>query len=261
MNDFTCDQFNELIFGYIDDDLNAEDKVKFENHLTTCAKCNEEFQKTTNLFSSIKNSRYAINNKLYASLLPQITVESKQMRSNNILKKIRIYGSAAVAAVIMIVILTYFMPMMNIVQDTTANDMQISETYSMAGSDEEAVAEENIPEVAKAQKYVAYDVAPSQAYALDTTDDTMSEYLNTYAPDYINKTSTLYITYDDVMLTSQIIPTEVIDNTDYSVYVIDIASNSAFNIEEVTNCDEVYNNAEANERYAIILSFNSIEIE
>ena len=257
MIEFTCDQFKELMFDYIDGELNSNDALQFENHLKNCnCDCNEEFNKLKKMMDSIKASRYVTGNELYAALVPQIEVESKKIRKNNLLRNIRNYGSVAVAAVVMIVMLVYFMPTADIVyNNSTAMDS--------AAAAPEVYIDEAVPEEVHDVKAVA-EVAPqSAAFALPGPppaadgDFKMIEYLNKYAPEYINTAESLYISYEEVNLPEGIVTAEIIGKSEYSVYVIDRFSNFAFDVGDATEFSAVYNVSIPDRPYLVIISFNS----
>lgn len=270
MNDFTCDQFKELMFDYIDDLLDNDKKLKFEDHIKNCINCSEEYQKAKKLLESIKESKFVIGNELYTALIPQIVVESKQKKKNNLFKKIRIYGSAAVAAVVMIIMVAYFLPISNIVNDVTpqAQDNSAGEfgagklEEQLYGNDdiyyEDIVVEECEEDIAETAEVRLYSVTTAQS------EDVMSQYLNTYVPDYADSTDTLYICYDAVELPEEVVTAEVVTDDEYSAYVIDRFSNIAFDVTEVTNIAAVYNDSTDTDnvkQYVIIISFSSTENE
>jgi predicted anti-sigma-YlaC factor YlaD len=39
-----CDEYKELLMGYLDDELNEEQKQKLNQHLTRCKQCTEELE-------------------------------------------------------------------------------------------------------------------------------------------------------------------------------------------------------------------------
>jgi Predicted transmembrane transcriptional regulator (anti-sigma factor) len=271
MIDFTCDQFKELMFDYIDGELSSDEALQFENHLKNCGgDCSNEFEKLKKMMDSIKASRYVTGNELYAALVPQIEIESKSIRHNNMLRNIRMYGSVAVAAVIMIVMLVYFMPMADIMQESTAQNSKIADEIQV---EEYAIAAEIAEEIkmakdaGKISDRVCYDeeaeMAPSATpfalpgEAVPAGEAEMSKYLKQYAPEYIDTAESLYISYDDVNLPDGIVTVEVIGKAEYSVYVINRFSNVAFDVGDATEFAHVYNVAVPDKPYLIIISFNS----
>lgn len=252
MNDFTCNQFIDLIFSYIDNELSTDEKLNIEEHMEKCPECKAEYQKAKNLLETIKESRYTADNRLYTTLVPRL----KQMRQRSILNKIRMYGSVAVAAVIILVTIVYVMPMTksnitdnSLVFDAEMNEMQLAET------EQEIAIEET------GQKIVAGEIMPSRvALYSDSTSSsrlTMTDYLNAYAPDYVDDTEALYVSYDDVSLPEEIVTDKVVSDIKYSIYVIDRFANTAFDIGEVTEYSTVYYSDNNTLRYVIILKFNS----
>ena len=258
MIDFTCDQFKELMFDYIDGELGSDDAAQFENHLKNCGgdcNCSEEFEKLKKMMDSIKASRYVTGNELYAALVPQIEIESKKIRKNNLLRNIRNYGSVAVAAVVMIVMLVYFMPTADIVYNnsTSMMDTAATEVY------DEAMPEEAYGDSNKASAEAAPQIAAAFALPVPppVADFEMIEYLNKYAPEYVDTTESLYISYDEVNLPDGIITAEIIGKAEYSVYIIDRLSNIAFDVSDVTEFSTVYNVTLPDKPYLVIISFNS----
>ncbi|MHC4638738.1 MAG: anti-sigma factor family protein [Planctomycetota bacterium] len=45
----TCQDHKELMMGYLDDELDAQQKKVFEEHISTCQKCKEELEEFTHL--------------------------------------------------------------------------------------------------------------------------------------------------------------------------------------------------------------------
>lgn len=252
MNDFTCNQFIDLIFNYIDNELSTDEKLKMEEHMEKCSECKIEYQKAKNLLETIKESRYTTDNRLYTTLVPQLN----QMKKRSILNKIRVYGSVAVAAMITIVMLIYVMPVMNpkisnnsLAFDAEMNEMQLEEAK------EEIIIEET------REKSAAGEIMPSQialySDRIKSAELTMTDYLNTYAPDYVDNTEALYVSYDDVDLPGEIVTDKVVSDIKYSIYVIDRFANVAFDVGEATEYSTVYYSDNNTLRYVIILKFNS----
>ena len=259
MTDFTCSNFKELMFDYIDGELNEEEVDKFENHIKNCGgDCGEEFREIEKMMSSVRDSRYVIDGELYAALVPKIEAESKKIKMDNMLRNIRRYGSVGIAAIVMIVILVYFAPLSDIVND----DSTLSDSMEIAG------AAEDVQIAPNSQETVIYTeleiaVAVPRAYTIPAEEaaepSEMLEYLNNYAPDYINDTETLYISYNEVNVPDDVIVDEVIAQSECSVYVISKLSNDTFDIDEVTEYTTVYDTSENGKTYLVIIAFNSNE--
>ena len=263
MTDFTCSDFKELIFDYIDGELNAEEVDKFENHMKNCTgDCDEEFQKVEKMMNSVRDSRYVIDGKLYAALVPQIEIESKKIRMDNMLRNIRRYGSVGIAAMIMIVVLVYFTPISDIVNKSSLSDsgmdIAIAEDAEIAANVKDTVV------------YAEIDISPTGGMAVPgalialppvepAEPSEMIDYLNAYVPDYVTETEVLYISHNEVNLPEGVIAEKFITNPECSVYVINRFSNADFNISEATDYDTLYDTSESGKAYIVIIAFNSDE--
>lgn len=244
MTEFTCNQFQELIFDYIDDILNTEDKVNFEKHVNDCAECGIELNKTKAMLESIKDSRYVTNGELYVSLMPLIKTESKRMKLSDIYKKIYRYGAVAVAAVFIVMILIHNIPATDLVNEKSAEN--IVETYGADLAMDEAVPEN--------------EMIQRSLFSIENEEDSMLYYLNTYAPEYADTAKTLYVYNEEVEIPEQIITSEVEETPQYTLYVINIFANREF---KINNNATVYNRqADDSEKpYIVIISFNSNDTE
>jgi len=53
----TCQEYKDLMMGYLDDELNEAQRNQFEKHIETCSECKaelEQFKKLKNLTDSVK---------------------------------------------------------------------------------------------------------------------------------------------------------------------------------------------------------------
>jgi hypothetical protein len=262
MTDFTCGNFKELIFDYIDGELNAEDTDKFENHMKNCSgDCNEEFRRIQNMMSSVKESRYTIKGELYAALVPHIETESRNIKVNNVFRNARKFGSIGIAAMIMLVMLVYFMPISDIVNNSMSKSNQVA--AEIAEDIQTESGEIEVIDYSDAPKASA--VAVPGLFAMTSPEaelahpSVMVDYLNAYAPSYADETEKLYISYNEVSLPEGVIADEVITQPECSVYVINLLSNSMFDMSEVTDYDTVYDTSETGKMYLVIIAFDSDE--
>lgn len=244
MMEFTCDRFQELMFDYIDDNLNKEDKANFEKHVNECAECDIELNKAKAMLETIKESRYVTNGELYVSLVPLIKTESKRIRLSDIRKKIYRYGVVAVAAVFIFVVLIHSIPKTDLVSDNSTGT--VAESYEADLAMDEAVPEEKMIQ--------------RSLFSMQSEEDSMLYYLNTYAPEYADTTQALYVYNEEVELPEQVVTSEVEETPQYTIYVINKFANSGF---EINDNATVYNTqADDYEKpYIIIISFNSNDTE
>jgi len=240
MTDFTCEPancgiMNDIMFDYIDGELNESDKEKFDEHLLTCELCRKEFESRKNLILNISDARYNLESSLSAALVPQI----KQIKRQNFLKT---FGTiTAAAAVFVLVTLAYFNPFVNKV----TNDMALNETLQMNfdimayGAIEEAAVE---IEIAEARSYNS----PAPEVSIVSP---MFEYLSLYAPEYVDTTSVLYICYTNIEFPKEVVVVTVKIEPNYTANIVR-NTNFEFNIEAA----EVYTDS-VEKPYIVIIEF------
>ena len=92
-----CIEFNELIFSYIDGELNDSQNELFENHMKKCPSCHKEYQANAKLLSDIHALPMEELPKGYCKRLhvrlDDAKVSSKKIKRNNFIKYIGIAAS------------------------------------------------------------------------------------------------------------------------------------------------------------------------
>ncbi len=101
----SCDDIRELIFDYIDGELDASEAALLEMHIADCEACAKELEERKELLSLVKSSSSEVPSELYGRVMAEVV---KTPQNAKILKpkmRIKPWMSTAVAACAAIVII------------------------------------------------------------------------------------------------------------------------------------------------------------
>lgn len=239
-----CNNFEEMMFDFIDGELTKSQLDEFNNHLNGCVSCQNELKRRIKTVELIADSAYIPKRNLQESVINNI----KLLKRN----KLRIrYGSTIAACVVAVVILTNFAFMYmfqnNInksdgraVQDT---DINYSEN-NLKSFDIERNADDPNNETAAAE--AAPPLQGVAGFEPDTENETASETSETplplsdtlnlksaadmivyntqlYAPDYTGKVNMVILSEEASSAEGLLLK----DASNYKVYIFDYTPETA----------------------------------
>lgn len=117
-----CDDFSSLFTQYLENELDAQDKKDFENHLNTCKNCETEFTNFKKMLKKLKTIQDIEPPKdLKSKIIKQLNTEDKKA-------KVFIYKKyTSVAAILIAVIVTFAFTKLNNVNTTNEQDYAVAE--------------------------------------------------------------------------------------------------------------------------------------
>jgi hypothetical protein len=260
MNDFNCNDADNLILEYTDGTIDYESKQKFETHLAECEKCGRSLQASLKLPAYIADAKYPLPLDFHRLLMQKIRQTAGTMKAVRFKNRMLRYGSIAAAFIIVTVGIYFGMTMENrkmgdsISSESGYDSSYGSGTESYATDNYDIIAEEATPEATPEAAPIAPaaqedEMQEAKVYAADK----MNEYLTAYAPDYTDTAKTLYI-YRDGLKQPEIYNSVAVLNGDtYTVIVTDdiiVDSENAVTGDAVTDNAVTDNNMVTNGNFA-----------
>lgn len=94
-----CNEMNDLMSQYFDDELKDEEKLYFENHLKQCSKCKKEFESYKNFINALHDIKEENPPAGYCDRLHKKLLNEKSNKGFDKIRWIK-YGSIAAALII-----------------------------------------------------------------------------------------------------------------------------------------------------------------
>ncbi len=239
-----CNNFEEMMFDFIDDELTKTQLDEFKDHLNGCIPCQNELKRRIKTIELIADSVYIPKRNLKESVINKI----KLLKKN----KLRIrYGSTIAACVVAVVILTNFAFMymfqnnINKSNDSAVQDTDIDSSENNLKSfgieknkddpnDETVIAEaappflgitgfEHDTENETASETSEAALPLSDTLNLESAADMILYYTQLYAPDYLGKVSMVILSEEASAADGMLLK----DASNYKVYIIDYTLETA----------------------------------
>lgn len=97
-----CEQIRELLFDYIDGELDESTAKAIREHLEGCDECKKEYEEMLGMSEAIKESAVAAPDELHAHIMSGISAEKKHIKRARLMRNITAIGGCAAALVIVV---------------------------------------------------------------------------------------------------------------------------------------------------------------
>jgi len=154
----SCDNIQDMLFEYLDNELSEKDRKTVDDHIKECEKCRKELEVRRELLKLISDSAYYPKSELAAAFSGDNTVLRKPVKFN-ILR----YGTVAAAAVLMAAIaLSQGTIERFIGSDNAAMESAVMDSANGSAAQTEYSAAETYPETTAAAYSTSTTVAGTE---------------------------------------------------------------------------------------------------
>lgn len=97
-----CERVNELLFEYINNELDEVEARQIREHLMACGECRKEYELLLGMSEAIKESRYEAPEGFRDRVMSAVRKDKARVKRNIIIKRISYFAASAAAVVIAI---------------------------------------------------------------------------------------------------------------------------------------------------------------
>ena len=97
-----CEKIRELLFDYVDGELDESAAEEICEHLEGCDECKKEYEEMLGMSEAIKESSVSAPTELHARIMLGVTAEKKRVRRARLMRNITAIGGCAAALVIVV---------------------------------------------------------------------------------------------------------------------------------------------------------------
>lgn len=97
-----CEKIRELLFEYVNGELDATSAKEVEEHIAECESCKNEYELLLGMSEAINEAAYEAPSELHGVIMSGIAAEKKRMRRARLIKNLTAIGASAAAFVIVI---------------------------------------------------------------------------------------------------------------------------------------------------------------
>lgn len=97
-----CEKIRELLFDYIDGELDSATEKAIREHLDECAECKKEYEMMLGMSEAIKESYAYAPSELHSVIMSGLEAEKKRVRRARLIRNLTAVGGCAAAFLITI---------------------------------------------------------------------------------------------------------------------------------------------------------------
>ena len=127
-----CEKIRELLYDYVNGELDAKTSEEIRAHIDTCEECKKEYEFVLGMLDSLNCAEYEAPAELHSVIMSGVAEEKKRVRRIRLIKKLTAIGaSAAVFALVVNAVLTALKPFDKAPESPSPNENDNSQVQSI----------------------------------------------------------------------------------------------------------------------------------
>ena len=98
----TCDRARELMYEYVNGELNKYVAAEIKEHIESCEDCKKEYELLLGISEAINDAAYEAPAELHETIMSGIAAEKKRIRRAKLIKNLTAIGASAAAFIIIV---------------------------------------------------------------------------------------------------------------------------------------------------------------